>query len=67
MVNPYISFQKVVHADLSHLLRFMKLLQRLPDLFIWNFPLTFLLIVKIQPASFKFFQMVLRKMETLSI
>lgn len=48
-----------MHGALSHLFGLVELLQGLSDLFVRNFPLTFLLIIVVQAAALQLLQVVL--------
>lgn len=55
----HVSFQQVIHAVLGHVLRLVKLLQRLPNLIVGDLALALLLVVVIQAAAFQLLQVVL--------
>lgn len=55
----HICFQQIVHGGFSRLLGLMELLQGLPDLFILDFTLAFLLIIVVETTAFQLLQLVL--------
>lgn len=62
--TPYVVLQQVKHALLRDLFRLVEFLQRLFELVVRHFPLTLLLIIKVQTAAFHLLQMVLREEHT---
>lgn len=62
-ICPHVSFQQVIHAVLRHVLRLVKLLQRLSNFLIGDLALTLLLVVVIQAPAFQLLQVVLTGQE----
>lgn len=55
----HIGLQQVVHAGLGHVLGLVELLQRLPDLLVWDLALSLLLVVVVQPPALQLLKVVL--------
>lgn len=61
MNRAYVTLQQVEHALLGDLFGVVELLQRLFQLVLCHFPLTLLLIIKVQTATLQLLQVMLQQ------